>query len=215
MESAIYLLTSSNQLPHKSIHLMVYWYERFWFYSIPPLCIFGSIGIFKILKKLNDIKLYKKKKSLLLSIKLALPLMLITFSYSGIAITGLGFGIPNYRITDDKVKMVGWISENIPYNSRVLIYNDFQITYCFKSMTYCKGYFIEYIFKEEYNQTQLIQKLGYLKFRNIKYALISQGYLSIYWNISTFVNDYLIPTFYNNTMYQSGDLTLYNTSLIT
>ncbi|NVM35969.1 MAG: hypothetical protein HWN81_10255, partial [Candidatus Lokiarchaeota archaeon] len=104
--------------------------------------------------------------------------ILIVFSYSGINITGLGFGIPNYRITDDKIKLIGWTSENIPYNSSILIYNDFQIRYSVRSMTKCYGYYIDSIFNDEYNQTELIWQIDYLKKMKIEYALISQNFIS-------------------------------------
>ena len=135
--------------------------------------------------------------------------ILIVFSYSGIIITGLGFAIPNYRITDDKIEVIGWVSENIPYNTSILIYKDFQLRYGVRSMTKGYGYFIESIFKDEYNQTELIWQIDHLKINRIKYAIISQNYITHYLNISTFINGYLISNFYNNTIYQSGDLTLY------
>ena len=202
-------IISSQELSGDVIFLMIYWFERFWFYSIPSLCIFASFGIIKWIKKIKKFKFFMKMKRLEFFSKFSLTSILIVFSYSGIIITGLGFAIPNYRITDDKIEVIGRASENIPYNTSILIYKDFQLRYGIRSMTKGYGYFIESIFKDEYNQTKLIWQIDFLKKEKIEYALISQNYISLYMNISNFVNGYLIPNFYNNTIYQSGDLTLY------
>ncbi|MEE9379292.1 MAG: hypothetical protein V3V33_14810 [Candidatus Lokiarchaeia archaeon] len=202
-------IISSQVLSNDVIFLMVYWFERFWFYSIPSLCIFASFGIIKWIKKIKKHKFFMKVKHLEFFSKFSLTSILIVFSYSGIIITGLGFAIPNYRITDDKIEVIGWASENIPYNTSILIYKDFQLRYGIRSMTKGYGYFIESIFKDEYNQTELIWQIDHLKINRIKYALISQNYITHYLNISTFINGYLIPNFYNNTIHQYGDLTLY------
>ncbi|NVM35973.1 MAG: hypothetical protein HWN81_10275 [Candidatus Lokiarchaeota archaeon] len=209
LEFFINYLFFSQKISADAIWLMVYWFERFWFYAIPALCIFASFGIIKWIKRIKKHILFIKIKHLEFFSKFSLTSFLIVSSYSGIIITGLSFGIPNYRITDDKIEVIGWVSENIPYNSSILIYNDFHIRYSVRSMTKCYGYYINSIFNNEYNQTELIWQINYLKKNKIKYALISHDFISYYLNLSTFVNGYLIPNFYNNTLYQSGDLTLY------
>ena len=57
-------IISSQELSADVIFLMVYWFERFWFYSIPSLCIFASFGIIKWIKKIKKHKFFMKVKHL-------------------------------------------------------------------------------------------------------------------------------------------------------
>ena len=62
------------------------------------------------------------------------------------------------------------------------------------------------IFEEEFNETKCIQQIDFLKNNTIQYAVISQFFISYFLNKSDFVNNILVPDFYNITLYSNGDL---------
>jgi len=78
-----------------------------------------------------------------------------------------------------------------------------------KTITYVRQYFFYDIFKAEFNETQCIKQIGFLKNNTIQYAVISQFFISYYLNKSDFVNTILVTNFYNVSLYHNGDLTVY------
>ena len=65
--------------------------------------------------------------------------------------------------------------------------------------------YIEDIFKSDFNYTELINEIDYLKENDIKYLLISEDFLSESSDDAYFVRSYLKPYFYNETKYESDN----------
>ncbi len=189
--------------------LIGYWFNRIWFYSIPPLCIFGSIGIFVLLERLQKIHFIYKLKSSHLILKNLIATTIICFSFSGVIITGVIYGNSNFRYTDNQITTLEWVSENVPIHSGVLVGDNFFMGVGIKTITFVNQYFMYDIFEVDFNETQCIQQIEYLKNETIQYAVLSQFFISYYLNKTDFTNNILIPQFYNVSLYHYGDLSVY------
>jgi hypothetical protein len=188
---------------------MNYWFNRIWFYSIPALSILASIGLFELLSKFRRYKFFLKHKFLLLVPKNIISLSLVLFSFSGIIITGIFNSSTKFRYSNNAIHSLNWISENIPIYSSIIVGDNFFVGVGTDSITFVQQYFFYEIFEREYNETQCIQQIEYLKKENITYALISQFFISFYLNKSNFTNNILLVNFYNVTLYQKGDLSIH------
>jgi hypothetical protein len=76
-------------------------------------------------------------------------------------------------------------------------------------MTHFKIYYLEEEFDEDVNMTQNISKINRMKNKEIEYLLVSKDYLSNSDNLSIFVDDYLIPDFYYDKVYENEDYLIY------
>jgi len=200
---------SPESISEHDVLIMNYWFDRLWFYSIPSLCIFASIGLFKLFKKIREFKIFNKIRISPTFSKNILALTLFFSSFSGIVITGFVYGNSNFRYTDTQIETLGWISENIPIHSGIVVGDNFFMGVGTDSITFVRQYFFYDIFEVEYNETKCIEQIGYLKNKTIQYAVISQFFISYYLNKSDFTNNFLIPNFYNVTLYQYGDLSVH------
>ncbi|MFX1328202.1 MAG: hypothetical protein ACFE91_08665 [Promethearchaeota archaeon] len=203
-----------KEIPEENIFMMDYWFNRIWFYSIPALCIFTSIGIFELLNKLKTYRLSQKYKFLYPILKNIMAISIILFSFSGVIISGLINGSTRFRYSKSAITTLNWISENIPVRSGVLVGDNFFMGVGTDSITFVRQYFFYDIFEEEFNETQCIQQIEYLKSERIQYVLISQFFISYYLNKSDFTNNILLPKFYNITLFNItynyfGDLSVY------
>jgi hypothetical protein len=185
------------------------WFDRIWIYSIPPLCIFASIGFFELGRKLKETKYIKERKTFQSSLKVLSFISLIFFSFSGVIITGLNYGNANYRYSETRIETLGWISENIPLHAGILVMDNFFMGVGIDSITFVRQYFLNDIFDEKYNESTYLQQYNDLKIRNVQYAHISEQYLSLLPRVENFTYSFLIPNFYNYTVYSLGDLTVY------
>lgn len=201
--------SSPKDLSESNIFMMDYWFDRIWFYSIPSLCIFASIGLFRLFEKIKQYRILNKIKLPPLLSKNIIVSTLILFSSSGILITGFVYGDSNFRFTNTQIETLGWISENIPIYSGVIVGDNFFMGVGTDSITFVRQYFFYEIFKGEYNGTKCIDQIGVLKNNTIQYAIISQFFISYFLNKSDFTNNILIPSFYNVTLYQDGDLSIH------
>ncbi len=200
---------SPEKFSEQEILIMDYWFNRLWVYSIPSLCIFASIGLFEIFKKLKQYKFLNKFKISPVLSKNIIVLLLIIFSFSGIIYTGVLNSDANFRYTDNQIDTLDWISENIPIHSGVVVGDNFFMGVGTESIAFVRQYFFYDIFEEAFNQTKCIEQIEYLKNETIQYAVISQFFISYYLNKWDFTNNTLIPRFYNITLYQNGDLSVY------
>ena len=200
---------SPRDIPESNIFMTNYWFDRIWLYAIPSLCVFTSIGILEIFKKIKQVSILKKNRIPTLLSKNLIASTFILFSFSGIIFTGFHYGNANYRYTNTQIETLSWISENIPLHSSVLVGDNFFMGVGVKTITFVSQSFFYDIFKEEFNISKCIEQIGLLKNNTIKYAVISQFFISYYLNKSVFTNNILIPNFYNITLYQNGDLSVY------
>jgi len=191
----------SNILAHDYLYMNI-WFDRIWFYAIPPLCIIASIGGFEFVKNVNNLSFFQGKR---LNIKLFLKdvafSIFILLTSSGIMLFGMWMVNSDRIINDEEAMTIGWISENIPPDSKIVITNfPYQ---CAITMTYSTVFYADEIFNN--NNPLNEQQLIFLITSNIRYIIISREFISQSSNVSIFINEYLIPNFYNVTLYQNRE----------
>ncbi len=210
LEMIINFPLSPESIPESNNQYMIHWFNRIWFYSIPPLCIFACIGIFEFIKKIRKIEFFQRRnKSFKILIKNLSLISILYLSFSGIIITGVIYGNKNFRYSNNQIKTLEWVSENIPIHKGVVVGDNFFMGVGVDSITFVRQYFFYDIFEEDFNETQCIEQIEYLKNETIQYAVISQFFISYYLNKSDFTNNILIPQFYNITLYQEGGLSVH------
>jgi len=118
-----------QEIPNNNYYNMMYWFDRIWYYSILPLSIFASIGIFNIG---NYIKVRKREDNSREKLKLfrssIYASIIIFLSFSSTIIAGMDWNNKSYYVTDEQAQIIGWVSDNIPTRSNVLI-EDHSIKY--------------------------------------------------------------------------------------
>ena len=192
----------------------LHWFKRNWLYSIIPLCVISSIGLIDLSKKIRNFpkfsKIFENRRSLNIFEFLGFSL-LIYLSFTSTIVVGLETAKKNDNIRNDQVKMIGWMSENIPLNSKILLYDDDDNVIELGIMTTFSYniYYLNDIFESDYNYTELIDEVDYLKDKDIEYLIVTEDYLSESNSEVYFVKTYLIPHFYNDTTYETGDYQLY------
>ena len=198
-----------KEIPHYHSEIMFLWYERIWFYSIPSLSIFASIGILKLIKVFKTQILVRKKKIYRQFLRYAAVSIFIFFTFSGLTTAGMSYGSEENKIGDNEVLVIGWASENLPRNSRILIEGNFDLERGLQTMTYCKIFHISKEFNENANETENIEEIEDLEERDIKYLLVSKDYLEKSTSLSSFIRRYLIPNFYNESKYENPEYLVY------
>jgi len=114
---------SSNpiDIPVLQHYYMLNWFSRMWYYSIFPLSILSSIGLIK----LRNIVIYKIDKIFNKEIgkfTFIIPsFFIIILTFSNTIISGFYWHNIEYHLSDEDAHIVGWISENIPRRSNILI----------------------------------------------------------------------------------------------
>jgi hypothetical protein len=191
----------------------IIWFNEIWIFSIPPLCIMSSFGMFELLNKIKKYEFFTRNKFSTPIFKVLISFSLLSFSFSGIIISGVINGNANYRYSDSRVETLGWISENIPAYSGILVIDNFFMGGGIHSITFVSQYYLYDIFDETYNETLYIQQIRTLRENNIRYLEVSQLFLTFFPEISDFINDYLIPNFYNQSLYQNGEIAIYKTPI--
>jgi len=191
--------------------LLFYWYNRIWFYCFPSLCIFGAYGISKMFKKIRNNKFFKKREYMNLQLKLIAFSFITIISYSGIISTGMSHASTEGRYSDSTIEMVGWISENLPYGSNLLIDKNFKLksTVRMMTMTYCNITFFEDVFDANSDPSQMEENIDLLKDHQIYFALINWEYLYFNPNYYNFCINILIPKFYTTPLHMAGNYVLY------
>lgn len=185
---------------------MIIWFDRIWIYSIPAFCILTSVGIYEFTKKYKNHDFLNKKKCIKPFLKHLTFLSILSLCFSGIIITGINKGNAKLRYNETRIEAISWISDNIPMNSGVLVIDNFFMGVGIDSITIVRQHFFDDFFFEEFNTTLYAQKISQLKTWNIPYIEISQSYLLNFPNISNFINDILIPNFYNETIFENEDI---------
>lgn len=100
-----------------------YWFQRIIYYSTIPLSILAAFNIDKVItkiKSLRSINKYWKEFAVFNLIS-----VIIFFSISNISLTGFYWynreDMYHGYFSDDEAQILGWCSENIPYDSNYLI----------------------------------------------------------------------------------------------
>ena len=138
-----YPFLSPLELPAKSFYRISYWFSRTWYYSIIPISILASIGLIKLTKFLSlKFPIIERKKSINLSLKLMSLSFFVVFIFSNSIIPGMQFNNETYKtINDEEVQVIGWIAENLPSNSNMLVDRE-QINKILKPTTTNRPYLI-------------------------------------------------------------------------
>lgn len=118
--------TPPSEIPEEEFFYMTYWYDRIWHYLIIPISIFSSIGIIRLktyLKSKRSTKL--RNGQLKFNPNLILTSIIIFLSFSNTIIAGMYWDNRDnqfdYYIKDEDAQIIGWVSENIPSGSNILI----------------------------------------------------------------------------------------------
>ncbi|MBN1800500.1 MAG: hypothetical protein JW891_03290 [Candidatus Lokiarchaeota archaeon] len=191
--------TLSNLSDYDLMRINV-WFNRTIIYTFPPLCILGVIGVYQA--KNRPIMNTNKIKTKMLKSRITL---ITAFVFFGI-LTNCNWTVgTNNNLNQEEIQTLGWISENLPYSSRILINNDYYLQTGIKSLTYCKYWFLESCFnKSLYEKPEFDQRINYLTILHIEYFLASSDFEMIYTNGTEFIEN-----FYNITVYQNNKYTLY------
>ena len=208
---------NSNSIFLKAINkrgrfYMNFWFNRIWFYAIIPLCILTSIGLIKVSERTKS---YLKLKNLFSSknnkiiIKYSSFALLIFLSYTNLIFAAIWSGNINNRPQEEKIELLGWMSENIDRETNILIEEDYIIRVGIFSMVNGRYYFIDDIFESDATITENIEEIDYLKDHDIEYMLIHEDYLYGSSNRSKFIRNYLRPLFYNESEYETNHYRLY------
>jgi hypothetical protein len=137
-----YPFTPPQGIPYNDYFYMMYWFDRIWYYSILPLSIFASIGIINIGNYVNARRCEDNSREKLKLFRSSIYASIIIFlSLSNTIIAGMDWNNKSYYITDEQAQIIGWVSDNIPSRSSVLIENH-NIKYIAHLNRY-KYYFID------------------------------------------------------------------------
>jgi hypothetical protein len=207
--SLIFYPELPKEIPERESTLMIIWYERFWFYSIPPLCIFASIGIMKLIKIFQNHVGIQKNRYFKHIIKYTSVSVFIFLTFSGLTTAGMKYGSDKSSLGDNEVLVIGWVSENLPRNSRIMIERTYDIERGLQTMTICRVYYIHKEINENINEAEYNKTINHLKDNEIEYLLISMDFLADSKNISLFVKNYLRSDFYSEKVYDNDDYVIY------
>ncbi len=118
-----YPFSNPLELPAKSFFRITIWFSRTWYYSIIPISILASIGLIKLSKILSlKFPIIGRKKSFNLSLKLMSLSFFVVFIFSNSIIAGMRFNNETYKtLNDEEIQVIGWITENLPSNSNILV----------------------------------------------------------------------------------------------
>jgi len=100
-----------------------YWFSRTWSYSIIPISILASIGVIKLIKFLSlKFVIIRIKKRIFVSLKLISLSTFVFFVFSNSIIAGMFLNNEPYQTLDDEeIQVIGWITENLPSSSNILV----------------------------------------------------------------------------------------------
>lgn len=111
-----------SNIPETYYKRLIHWFTRTWYYSMIPLSIFTSIGLIKLIQQVKSrgwfkIDWHREIKSIG---SLTLISLMIFLSLSS-PITQVLYWDNYYSVPDEDAQMIGWISKNVPRDSKILI----------------------------------------------------------------------------------------------
>jgi len=141
-------IISIHEIPETDFINMNYWFNRTWFYIIPFVSIFASIGIYKIGKRIRRFNLFKNF-NIDLGLKNLLICLFIFFSISNLLIMGILFGRKEGKINDKEAHIIGWVSENIPINSNILV-DRYYFSKSLEQITHCNSFYANDVYEDAF-----------------------------------------------------------------
>lgn len=142
-----YSSSSFQNIPSNKIYTMEILFSRIWYFSIFPFSIFSSIGILELRKylsiKLNSINkkinIYHKTLIKLTSISFLISLILSNLIYMAAIFYNYD---DEYFLEDDEAQIMGWVSENIPNNEKIIT-NDYKLSRYIYGTIFRKTYYFK------------------------------------------------------------------------
>ncbi len=200
------------EIPQIYIFRMNQWFTRTWYFSVVPLSILGSIGLIRLIQEVKEKHWFKLKSRGWLRLKNYNTLHLITYLHlialliilllPSITIKFIRYD--NYhRTSNEDAQIIGWISENLPRNSRILSVSTYWWTVqrLRDDLYICEFYSLT---SEMINANNNISKLKEnLLSQNINYLLLPKELRSEYTE--------LLDTFYCKILYEYENSIIYTT----
>ena len=119
----LYPFLNPLALSARFLSRFTYWFSRTWYYSIIPISILASIGLIKLTKFLSwKILIRERKKNINLSLKLISLSFIVVFIFSNSILAGIEIkNIIHNPLNEEEIHVIGWIAENLPHNSNMLV----------------------------------------------------------------------------------------------
>jgi len=147
-------------IPSNGYYNMRYWFTRIWVYSIIPISIVASIGLIRLKQDLKSKRLMKhSNKNLRITRNLTSTSIIIFLSLSNTIFSGMYWYNYEWYVNDDEAQVIGWISQNIPYNSNILI-DSYQLR-PLTDVAYYPGFPIYSLSEEIHNALRNFTELYY------------------------------------------------------
>ena len=203
----------TNSIEDENYFLSFYWFKRYWFYSIIPISIIFSIGFIKFAKYVKDKKKFNKiflNKKWRLIIRYSLFSLFIFFAFSNFFIIVLNSGNKSNKVDTEDIEMISWTAEDLPSGSKVLLEKDeYPLKVGISFLSNSQPFYLENYISDEASYPDRCEEINSLQKKKIKYFLISDDFFEDLNNRTVFIRNILIPNFYNETLKESGKLTLY------
>ncbi|MFX1396100.1 MAG: hypothetical protein ACFFAS_03545 [Promethearchaeota archaeon] len=123
------------------------------------------------------------------------------------------------RIEDEEAQVIGWMSENIPKESTILSEKPVNSHFSrgLGSMTNCHihyfyNVFPSSLFSDGIDFDNLDEIFDFIFDKKINYFVHNLDFDIVLSNGTRFIEDWLIPNFYNVFLYEYGGLTVYYAS---
>lgn len=210
--------SSPINIPSETFIQMNYWFRLNWSYAIVPLSILCSFGIVKLSKwvqfnvKINNYKIRQSIKYFSIS-------LLLVSSCSNFIINTFFWHSGQLRIEDEEAQVIGWMSENIPKESTILSEKPVNSHFSrgLGSMTNCHihyfyNVFPSSLFSDGIDFDNLDEIFDFIFDKKINYFVHNLDFDIVLSNGTRFIEDWLIPNFYNVFLYEYGGLTVYYAS---
>lgn len=151
-----YPFLSPLEIPYDEYIALIYFFYRTWYFSIIPISILASVGLIEFqiyLKKKYEEKMKNKSisyhKKLL---KLNSACILIFLIITNTIIPSIYWYNWDVYLKDEEVQVMGWVTENIPADSNILI--DRYLMYHLMDLEFCnihETYYIGDLNNNEWN----------------------------------------------------------------
>lgn len=196
-----------SNIPENLYRKLIHWFTRNWYYSIIPLSIFLSIGLIKLVQNVKPLGSHNTNSHIWFKMKTfnrakiitSISLILIIFSLSS-PITQLQYWDNYSSVSDDHAQIIGWTYENVPKDSKILIYpSDYHLTRLENDLFLYKTYYLNELIISMNNISELIE---YLDSEAINYFIIDKIYVGTYQE--------LLDSFYRIILFQFGNLIIYS-----
>ena len=187
-----------------------YWFSRIWYFSVIPLSILGSIGLIRFIQDVQEKGWFKIKSRGRLRLKnykelityLHLVSLLIILLIPSLTVKFIRYD-NYYRTSNEDAQIIGWVSENIPRNSKILTTS----THWWTAQRLRADLYISEIYLLSHEMRNVNNNISKLKdsllSQNINYLILPKELRSEYTE--------LLDTFYCEKLYEYENSIIYTT----